>query len=78
MMAARFIGRVLVVQLLASQLLALHTYDFCPNECGEESGNGVCEVRFANLFRVVRGSSLLLLRRVPRRLEIPWQWHRNS
>ena len=46
MRAARFIGRLLFVQLLAYQLVALHTYDFCPNECGVESGYGVCEVRF--------------------------------
>ena len=46
MRAGRFIGRLLVVQLLAHQLVALHTYDFCPNECGVESGYGVCEVRF--------------------------------
>ena len=46
MRAVHFIGRLLLVQLLAYQLVALHSYDFCPNECGVESGYGVCEVCF--------------------------------
>ena len=51
MRAARFIGRLIVVQLLAYQLVALHTYDFCPKGCGADSGYGVCEVRFLGDFR---------------------------
>ena len=57
MRAARFIGRLLVVQLLAHQLVALHTYDFCPNECGVESGYGICEVRFLVVSEVAFDST---------------------